>query len=388
MFRRVRVVTAMMLVGGAASSTLVIAPMAGAASPTLAYSVSSGFGQTCAVTGPNGAVKCWGRNDNGELGNGTTTSSSKPVGVSGLSSKVAAVSAGGSRTCALTTGGTLRCWGDNPGNGASSTTTPVVVSGLSSGVKAVSAGGTFTCALTTAGGVRCWGAGSLGQLGNGALTPSSLPVTPTGLGSGVAAVSSGAQHACALTTAGGVKCWGWNNYGETGDGSGASTTPEPIDVSGFSGGIAAVAVGGYHTCVITSSGAAQCWGQNQAGQLGDGTQSDSVTPVSVSGLPSGVAALTGGTYHTCAITSGGAAKCWGSNATGQLGDGTTTDRSGPVDVVGLTTGVATISGGRFHTCSVNTAGRAQCWGSNLWGQIGDGTTVNRLTPVGVSGLSK
>lgn len=386
--RSIRLATALMLVGGAFSYAAASAPIAGAASPTLAYSISSGFGHTCAVTGPNGAVKCWGRNDNGELGNGTTTPSSKPVGVSGLSSKVAAVSAGGSRSCALTTSGALKCWGDNPGNGGLNSTTPVAVSGLSSGVKAVSAGGTFTCALTTAGGVRCWGAGSLGQLGNGALTSSSVPVTPTGLGSGVAAISSGAQHSCALTTAGGVKCWGWNNYGETGDGSGATTSPEPGDVSGFSEGIAAVAVGGYHSCVITSSGAAVCWGQNQAGQRGDGTQVDSVTPVPVSGLSSGVAALTGGTYHTCAIMSGGAAKCWGSNVTGQVGDGTTTDRLVPVDVFGLTSGIVTISGGRFHTCSVNTAGRAQCWGSNLWGQIGDGTTVNRLTPVGVSGLSK
>jgi len=349
-------------------------------------SISAGFGQTCALTGPNNAAKCWGFNDAGELGTGSTTSSSTPVGVSGLSSKVAAVSAGGSRSCALTTSGALKCWGNSPGNGTSNSTTPVSVSGLASGVKAVSAGGTFTCALTTAGGVRCWGAGSLGQLGDGQLTASSVPVTPTGLTAGIASISVGAQHACALTTGGGVKCWGWNNYGETGDQSGVTTTPTPIDVSGLPTNVVNVSVGGFHSCVVTSTGDALCWGQNQVGQLGDGTTVNRATPAPVSGL-SGVTSLTGGTYHTCAIASG-AAYCWGSNNSGQVGDGTATDRWLPVPVVGLSSGVVQISGGRFHTCSVDSVGRAKCWGNNLWGQIGDGTTTFRYTPVGVSGLSR
>ncbi|MEO8477207.1 MAG: chromosome condensation regulator RCC1 [Actinomycetota bacterium] len=361
--------------------------VAAAASPSVAYSISSGFGQTCAVTGPNSAAKCWGRNDYGELGTGNTTSSLTPVGVSGLSSKVAAVSAGGSRSCALSTSGGLKCWGTSPGNGVSSSLIPVSVNGLASGVRSVSAGGTFTCAVTTAGEVRCWGSGTLGQLGDGLLTSSSVPVTPTGLSSGIAAVSVGAQHACALTTAGGVRCWGWNNYGETGDPSGATSTPTPIDVAGLPSDVTAVFVGGYHSCAVTSTGGAWCWGENQVGQLGDGTTTDRATPAPVSGI-SGVTSMTGGTYHTCALTTGGAARCWGSNNSGQLGDGSMVDRWLPVPVVGLSSGVVQISGGRFHTCSVDGAGRAKCWGHNLWGQLGDGTTTWRRTPVGVSGLSR
>lgn len=384
--RVIRTTTALGLIAAAMLYGAASAPIATAVSPTKAFSISAGFLQTCAVTGPNNAAKCWGRNDDGELGTGTTTSSLTPVGVSGLSSKVAAVSAGGSRSCALMTSGALKCWGSMPGNGTGSSLSPVSVTGLSSGVKSVSAGGTFTCALTTVGGVRCWGAGSLGQLGDGLLTGSSVPVTPTGLSTGIAAISVGAQHACALTTSAGVKCWGWNNYGETGDQSGATTTAQPIDVTGLPTNIVAISVGGYHSCVVTSSGQAWCWGENQVGQLGDGTTVDRSTPSPVLGL-SGVVSMTGGTYHSCAIAAGGAVSCWGSNNSGQLGNGSATDSWLPVPVVGLSSGVVQISGGRFHTCSVDTAGQAKCWGNNGWGQIGDGTTTFRYTPVGVSGLS-
>ncbi len=385
--RGIRATAALGLIVAALSYGVIAGPAASAASPSTALSISAGFGQTCAVTGPNNAARCWGRNDSGELGTGSTASSLTPIGVSGLSSKVAAVSAGGSRSCALTTSGGLKCWGSSPGNGTGSSLSPVSVSGLSSGVRSVSAGGTFTCALTTAGGVRCWGAGSLGQLGDGLLTASSVPVTPTGLSSGVSAISVGAQHACALTTGATVKCWGWNNYGETGDQSGATTTAQPLDVAGLPANVVAVSVGGYHSCVVTSAGQAWCWGENQVGQLGDGTTVDRPAPAPVSGLPA-VASITGGTYHTCAITTGGAASCWGSNISGQLGNGTTTDSWVPVPVAGLSSGAVQITGGRFHTCSVDTAGRAACWGNNLFGQIGDGTTTYRYTPVGVSGLSR
>jgi alpha-tubulin suppressor-like RCC1 family protein len=382
-----RLAGASILIAAGLVHAVTSAPLAGAASPSTALSISTGFGHTCAVTGPNNAAKCWGRNDNGELGTGNVASSSTPVAVAGLSSKVAAVSAGGSRSCAVMTTGGLKCWGLSPGNGTPSSLTPVPVSGLASGVKSVATGGTFTCALTTAGAVSCWGEGSLGQLGDGLLAGSSVPVTPLGLGSGVAAISAGAQHACALTTAAEVRCWGWNNYGETGDQSGATTTATPTPVLGPQSGVVGLSVGGYHSCVVTSAGTGLCWGENQVGQLGDGTTANSVTPVSVSGL-SGVLTMTGGTYHTCAITTGGAASCWGSNNSGQVGNGTTIDSWVPVPVSGLSSGVVQISGGRFHTCSVDAAGRAKCWGNNLWGQIGDGTTVFRSTPVGVSGLSR
>jgi alpha-tubulin suppressor-like RCC1 family protein len=384
------------LTGGFAAALLLLiasgaAPLPAIAAPasTTGSSISAGFLHSCAVTKPKGTVKCWGSNDAGELGDRSTAASPVPVDVPGLT-KITAVTAGTHRTCALSAAGGVSCWGDNSGGQLGNGTTtnslvPVAVSGLSSGVKAIAAGGNHACALTIAGGVRCWGAGSLGQLGDGRLVASSVPVTPSGLASGVAAISTGAQHSCALTTAGGVKCWGWNNYGETGDGSGSTTTATPVDVPGLPAGIVRVSVGGFHSCAVDPSGTAWCWGQNQVGQLGNGTVVDSSVPVAVQAL-TGATTMAGGTYHTCALTSSGAARCWGSNNAGQVGDGTTVDRSLPV-LVGLPSGAASISAGRFHTCAVTTSSFAWCWGSNVAGQLGNGSGSNSSTPVGVFRLS-
>ena len=148
-----------------------------------------------------------------------------------------------------------------------------------------------------------------------------------------------------------------------------------------------MAAGAYHTCALTSSGGVQCWGHNDYGQVGDGTTTNHVMPVAVTGLASGVATVAAGRYHTCAVTSAGALYCWGSNAYGQLGDGTTTNRSTPVAVSGLTSGVVAVAPGDFHTCAVTSVGAVLCWGANGFGQVGDGTTTTpRLTPVAVIGL--
>ena len=149
----------------------------------------------------------------------------------------------------------------------------------------------------------------------------------------------------------------------------------------------AQATGAYHSCAVTSSGAVQCWGGNQYGQLGDGTTTQRLTPVTVSGLGSGVVAVAAGFYHTCALTTGGAVQCWGANFTGRLGDGTTTHRLTPVQVGGLTGGVVAIAAGVHHTCAVTGAGAVRCWGGNFAGQLGDGTTADRFTPTPVNGFA-
>lgn len=160
-------------------------------------------------------------------------------------------------------------------------------------------------------------------------------------------IAAGDDHTCALTTSGGVRCWGFNGEGQLGDGT-TTDRSTPVDVVGLGGGVAAIAPGGSHTCALTTGGGVKCWGANFAGQLGDGTQAQRLTPVNVSGLTSGVAAISAGEYHTCALTTGGGMKCWGYNTDGQLGDGTTTGRLIPTAVSGLAIGVVHIAVGKFH----------------------------------------
>ena len=191
-----------------------------------------------------------------------------------------------------------------------------------------------------------------------------------------AAISAGTNHTCAVTSAGPVECWGYNAHGELGDG----TTTERLiasDVSGLSSGVVAISAGASHTCALTSAGAVKCWGYNGYGQLGDGTTTNRLTAVEVSGLSSGVVAISAAGSHACALTSAGAVTCWGDNAYGELGDGTTTNRSVPVAVSGLSSGVVAISAGYQHTCALTSAGAAKCWGFNAHGELGDGTTTNR-----------
>jgi alpha-tubulin suppressor-like RCC1 family protein len=352
--------------------------------------ISAGHYATCALTAGRG-VRCWGDNYMGQLGVGTEAWTSTPIDVPGLASGQGAAAAGASHTCALATGGGLKCWGDNSGGQLGDGTlatryAPTDVSGLTSGATAVTAGSYHTCALTAAGGVKCWGANDHGQLGDGTSTARSTPVDVSGLSSGVTAVAAGGRHTCALTTGGGVKCWGENSSGQVGDASGADRYT-PVDVSGLTSGAVAVTAGLLHTCAVTAGGAARCWGDNGNGQVGDGTLTARSTPVDVSGLTGGVASIAAGDNHTCAVTTGAGLKCWGHNSFGQLGDGTTTARTTPVDVSGLTSGVGSVAAGGGHTCAVTSGGDGKCWGRSWSGQVGDGTTAGRSTPVSVVGLA-
>jgi alpha-tubulin suppressor-like RCC1 family protein len=215
--------------------------------------------------------------------------------------------------------------------GCGCSTTPVDVSGLSTDGKAVGAGWVHTCALTAAGAVKCWGSDYRGELGDGSQIGSSTPVDVSGLTSGVAAISAGFQHTCAVTVAGGIKCWGFNRWGQLGNGTttttGCSCISTPVDVNGLAAEGAAVSANADHTCDLTTAGAVKCWGLNSRGELGNGTTTDSTTPVDVSGLTSGVVALSDGSGPRCALTSSGEVKCWGFNGDGELGIGIAT-RSG------------------------------------------------------------
>lgn len=355
-------------------------PTAEAASAVAA--ISTGLNHSCALTSAGGA-KCWGNNTVGEVGDGTTNQRDTPVGVVGLGSGVSAVEAGLAHTCGLSTDGSVRCWGSNDGGQLGDGTTknrwtPVDVDGLSSGVEAIAVGSNHSCALTTSGGVKCWGHNESGQLGDGSTTNRHLPVDVIGLGSGVAAISAGAQHTCALTTSGAVECWGANFTGQLGDNT-TTDSSTPVDVIGLSSGVAAISAGGGHTCAVTTAGGAKCWGANAAGQLGDGTTLARHAPVNVLGLSSGVTWIAAGGSHTCAVQDA-AAKCWGLNHSGQLGDGITTAQHTPVAVLGLESGVTAVSAGSWASTCATAASDVLCWGNNATGQLGDGTTARRLIP--------
>jgi len=339
-------------------------------------SVSVG-GHICVLT-TSGGVKCWGNNDYGQLGNGTTTYRDTPVNVSGLASGVTAIAAGGgffgpSHTCALTTGGGVKCWGANDagqlGDGTTTNrSTPVDVLGLTSGVTAIAASGRYTCALTTGGGVKCWGDNEYGQLGDGTTTNRDAPVDVSGLTSGVAAIAASGHHTCALTTGGGVKCWGDNSYGELGNGTDTPSST-PVDVSGLTSGVTAITVGGDdYTCALTTGGGVKCWGFNTSATLGDGTIEHRNVPVDVIGLTRDVTAIAAGTEHTCALTTSGGVKCWGYNGNDQLGASTVEDRSPvPVDVSGLPSGITSITAGGDVTCVRTASGWVKCWGGIVGG---------------------
>ena len=230
---------------------------------------------------------------------------------------------------------------------------------MTSGVSAISAGFYHACILTSVGGVKCWGGNWTGQLGNGTYTDSNVPVDVSGLTNGVSAISAGANHTCALTSAGGVKCWGSNEYGKLGNGTNTDSNV-PVDVSGLTNGASAISAGMSHTCALTSVSGVKCWGYNGFGELGNGMNTSSNVPVDVSGLTSGVIAISAN-LHTCALTSVGGVKCWGYNGVGELGNGTNTDSNVPVNVSGLTSGVSAISAGYYHTCALTSTGGAKCW---------------------------
>jgi alpha-tubulin suppressor-like RCC1 family protein len=353
-----------------------------------ATQIDSSNDHSCALT-TRGAVKCWGKNEFGQLGNGTLVNSSTPVDVVGLASGVSRVMADGNMSCAVTTAGGVKCWGLNDrgqlGDGTQvDRSSPVDMVGYSSGVSTTVAGDSFICLLTTSGGVKCLGFNSVGELGRGALTPvfDTVPADVSGLTSGVESVSAGWNHVCARLTAGGVKCWGGNAEGQLGNGS-TTDSSSPVDVSGLFN-FASISAGPFFTCGVTTAGGAKCWGRNDEGQIGDNSITDRTTPVDVSGLTSGVDVVSAGNYHTCALTTAGGAKCWGNNVQGQLGDGTISNRPVPGDVTGLTSGVSLLSAGHNFVCARDTSYVVKCWGLNNNGQLGDGTTTSRLTAVSVT----
>lgn len=378
--------------------------------------ISGGSRHTCAKVG--GQARCWGANWQGQLGDGTETERSRPVVVldtDGLGplTGVAEVAGGESRACARLTGGQARCWGRN-GEGAlgDGTTTdrplPVIVSnpagtGPLQRVADLTSGSGHNCALLTNGQARCWGDNDAGQLGDGTTDDGLRPGVvsngaATGPLTGVVQLATGGDHTCALRAGGQASCWGWNRYGQLGDGTTTDRLRPRVvlsaDGTGPLTGITQIVTGVAHTCALLVNGEVRCWGQNHEGELGAGVpEPQRRRPVVVSntsgrGPLTDVVQLTAGFRHTCARLANRQLRCWGENDDGMLGDGTRTIRTRPVPVLDLSgtrslTGVTRVSAGGDHTCATFSDGGARCWGRNSEGQVGDGTNLGRSLPVPV-----
>jgi alpha-tubulin suppressor-like RCC1 family protein len=296
---------------------------------------AGGVFHSCSVK-TTGAAWCWGQGSDGQLGSGGTDATASPVAVSSLASGVLEVGAGGYHSCARKSDGTVWCWGRNTqgqlGDGTNTNRlTPVQVLGIT-GAQVLAVGGSHTCLLGGAGGVRCWGSNQFGQLGDGATSDRNAPNLVPQLTADAVSLGAGSFHSCATKTDGSAWCWGYNLNGRLGDGTVANRS-SPVQVLGFSSGIARISAGGHQTCAVKTDGSVWCWGTNQFGQLGDGTTENRYEPVPVSGLSSGVFAVFSGGAHNCALLTTGALRCWGNNESGRLGDGTSTNRSSPVPVI-------------------------------------------------------
>jgi alpha-tubulin suppressor-like RCC1 family protein len=353
---------------------------------TLVVATTAGNDHNCALRA-FGTVLCWGSNEVGQLGDGTLTQRTRAVQVSGISNAVR-ISAGAFHTCALLADGTMRCWGSNNkgqlGDGTTSNrVTPVQVTGLTN-VTDIAAGGEHTCAVrANLSAQRCWGSNSNGQLGDGTNIDSLTPVENLG---STAAIVAGPAHTCALRLNGAVFCWGSNNRGQIGDGTTVDRLT-PTFVPGLTNATALTA-GGSHTCALFGDGTGACWGANSDGQIGDGSTTDRLQPAGLSSLAKAVT-IHAGINHTCAVVASGEAFCWGDNASGQLGNGTLSDSILPNPVTGISGSVNAkqVIGGFFHACAVRSNGTASCWGRNSGGELGDGSTTDRPTPVPVSGIT-
>jgi alpha-tubulin suppressor-like RCC1 family protein len=342
----------------------------------------------------DGTVWAWGYNGGGQLGNGTTTESGTPAqvlgpGGSGYLTGVVAISAGSSHSLAVKSDGTVWAWGSNYygelGDGTiNDSSTPVQVYGLS-GITAVAAGYDHSLALKSDGTVWAWGYGSYGQLGNDAYVyQQTTPVQASGL-SGVTLIAAGDNHSLARESDGSLWTWGDNEYGQLGNAATGYDSFTPLQVTSLSG-VQAIAAGGNHTLAVTSGGAVWAWGYNGYGQLGDGTNTDSSTPVQVSGL-SGVVAAAGGYWHSLAVKGDGATFAWGDNSRGQLGDGSAVASNTPVQV-DSPVGLAGVAGGYFHSVALASDGTVWAWGDGWDGQLGNGAVLGYSdTPVAVIDLS-
>ena len=260
----------------------------------------------------------------------------------------------------------------------------MIVGGLPPVVE-VATGGAHSCAILSEGALRCWGQNTFGQLGSGAINAGTHIPQTVNLNGFARGVAMGQSHTCGVRTDGSVYCWGNNARGQLGLGTQtASASPLPVNV----GGAVKVVSGNEHTCVVVSGGnnEVRCWGAGDQGQLGSGNTADAAIPQLVTGLTEPLKDIAAGAEHTCVVFSTGTVACWGDNSAGQLGDGSTADSTSPTTISGLDQ-VLSISAGADHTCVLRADDTVRCWGNNELGALGTSNTISSTTPQTLVGAS-
>lgn len=358
-----------------------------------ASGLSAGYKHTCAILDDD-SITCWGDNTNGQLGTGDKTNHLTPATTLSLGAgrTAQAVDAGWTHTCALLDNGSVSCWGEQylTNNTKVDLTSPTLVGEFGSNRTAVqiSTGSSVTCAVLSDGTVSCWGKGTSGQLGNGATTSSTDPTPTTSFGAGKKALSVSlyTDHACALIDDGNVMCWGKNNYGKLGDGT-ESQRNAPVQVNAFPANTTpiSVSVGSHHSCALLDVGDVSCWGEGAYGQNGDGTSTKRPSPGLTSGFGAGKLAVSvsSGDHHICALLDSGEVVCWGEGGSGRLGTGSSSRVYVPTPTVSFGDGklATSLSVGSYHGCVVLDSGKISCWGAGLNGQLGNGEIANQASPV-------
>jgi alpha-tubulin suppressor-like RCC1 family protein len=377
-------------------------------------SVQTGQTHTCGLTSL-GQAYCWGMNNYGQLGDNTGSNYSFPTRVIHTplqaSRRLTSLTQGGNHSCGLSDRGTAYCWGMNINGqlGDNSTAerylpTPVDTTNLGTGEAFIQLvlGVAHTCGLTALGRVFCWGADSNGQLGDNATNGDALrPILVSASGLYFSQIIAGENHTCALTGSGQPYCWGANGSGQLGDNTTAGrdmATAVVMTELTTGESFYTLAAGGAHTCAMTNTGKAYCWGLNSNKEIGDNTTINRLKPtaVTLTNLTGGETfkRLALGAAHSCGISQTGQAYCWGDDGLGQMGNTTTpgTDQWIPEAVTqtavtaaeGSGASLTHIAAGAYHTCGITGAGNIYCWGKNALGQLGDNTTTTRTTPVAAS----
>ncbi len=354
--------------------------------PACSTAIAAGQEHACALRADDGTVWCWGRNESGQIGDGSTTDRPLPVQAMGVTGATA-LSAGTSHTCAIVAGSVM-CWGHNDsgqlGDGSTSDARVAVTAMGVAGATAIAAGDEHSCAVVN-GGVWCWGHNNSGQLG--ATGPDhAMPEQVAGL-SNIKSIAAGGDTTCAVDTSGSLWCWGDNSVGQLGLGTGGPMTQStPTQVPGLSG-IAGVGVGNSEyptTCAFTSGGAVYCFGHGGEGEIGNSQTQDQSTPVQL-GIPATIVEISVGQQHVCAVDSNNLMWCWGDGNDNRLDNNGGYSNSSPD--VALFPDVAHVAAGGDFTCAMDSASSIDCVGDDRRGQLGDGRHLSQDAPVAVANLA-